>query len=509
LIRQDYSLTEYWPLNYRVKSGGVEIANGAVPIYLMQGFDATRILLDQNVSPGKYEAMIDIPYEMSGKNYSGNFTANFDTSVSDPNPPSINRMFFYSNGERSEYYRPGKNHLVEMEFDPIGGSISQVLVSYSLNGTAYIPLTVSNSGGVYSSTIPNITGVNKTSIKISAVDSSSNNMTYIFELPVGVPETNYGKLDVSVSSVGWITGEGGINCGRSGGYCSASYQLNTTVNLTANPGISYNFDSWLGACAGQGANCTLFIDGDKQTTAVFSRQNLGLLHLGKRGTGYGTLYTDLGSCGPECNTVDVFKEYGKLINISATSEPGSIFISLTGCAANQSSCVINTSSYSYLYAKFDWVNATPSLFLDVDKVGTGQGLVISADGGINCGSDCDHNYVKPSKVNLTSIPLVGSVFSGYIGLCSVGGTNPNCTVDLNAVDKAIVANFSLASLTSCGDANTDGKIDIIDLALDIYWQGKNFGDSDWASYRVFDINGDLKVDYLDVQGMINKLGQSC
>lgn len=51
--------------------------------------------------------------------------------------------------------------------------------------------------------------------------------------------------------------------------CAAKYPAGEKVVLkaTACPG-SY-FVRWDGACAGQGAECTLIMDGDKQTSAVF------------------------------------------------------------------------------------------------------------------------------------------------------------------------------------------------------------------------------------------------
>lgn len=53
--------------------------------------------------------------------------------------------------------------------------------------------------------------------------------------------------------------------------CSAKYPAGEKVTLraTACPG-SY-FVRWEGACAGQGVECTIVMDGDKQTSAVFEK----------------------------------------------------------------------------------------------------------------------------------------------------------------------------------------------------------------------------------------------
>lgn len=63
----------------------------------------------------------------------------------------------------------------------------------------------------------------------------------------------------------------GALCGLAFAGCTAKYKAGEKVTLkaTACPG-SY-FVRWEGACAGQGAECTIVMDGDKQTSAVFEK----------------------------------------------------------------------------------------------------------------------------------------------------------------------------------------------------------------------------------------------
>jgi hypothetical protein len=58
----------------------------------------------------------------------------------------------------------------------------------------------------------------------------------------------------------------GIDCGAK---CSASFDFETTLTLTATPDAGAVFKQWTGACVGQGASCSLTITEAISTNAVF------------------------------------------------------------------------------------------------------------------------------------------------------------------------------------------------------------------------------------------------
>jgi hypothetical protein len=60
-----------------------------------------------------------------------------------------------------------------------------------------------------------------------------------------------------------------INCGLVD--CSADYDEGETVVLTAKPNSSYwMFLKWgIGACSGSNPTCSIFVDSDKTTSAIF------------------------------------------------------------------------------------------------------------------------------------------------------------------------------------------------------------------------------------------------
>jgi hypothetical protein len=61
---------------------------------------------------------------------------------------------------------------------------------------------------------------------------------------------------------------GGIDCHGFGGACSANFSAGTGVTLTLQPGAGAVFDQWSGACAGQGANCSLIMNANTSTAGA-------------------------------------------------------------------------------------------------------------------------------------------------------------------------------------------------------------------------------------------------
>ena len=81
----------------------------------------------------------------------------------------------------------------------------------------------------------------------------------------------------------------------------------------------------------------------------------------------------------------------------------------------------------------------PAETLNVNRAGSGNGIVTSNPPGIDCGLDCTESYNLNTTVDLTATATSGSVFDGWSGACS-GTINP-CTVLMSA-DLTVTANFS-------------------------------------------------------------------
>ena len=82
-------------------------------------------------------------------------------------------------------------------------------------------------------------------------------------------------LTLTVTKLGTGTGTvtsypSGIDCDPAGTDCSESYDLGTSVTLTAAAGGSSVFTGWNGCDTPAGQNCYLYMDGAKNVTADFS-----------------------------------------------------------------------------------------------------------------------------------------------------------------------------------------------------------------------------------------------
>ncbi len=96
--------------------------------------------------------------------------------------------------------------------------------------------------------------------------------------------------------------------------------------------------------------------------------------------------------------------------------------------------------------------------LAVGRAGTGTGTVVSADGHITCGSDCEYRYTGEPTVTLTATAAPASVFAGWSGDCA--GTAATCSVTMTAT-RAVTAGFASAhtlDVTRAGAAAASGTV---------------------------------------------------
>jgi len=93
---------------------------------------------------------------------------------------------------------------------------------------------------------------------------------------------------------------------------------------------------------------------------------------------------------------------------------------------------------------------------------SGQGVVTSTDGGINCPGTCTHNYPPQTQVALSATPATGWAFTGWGGACSGTGScqvtmNQNVNVSAGFTQLPVTLTVSVAG--SGIVTSTDGFID--------------------------------------------------
>ncbi len=130
------------------------------------------------------------------------------------------------------------------------------------------------------------------------------------------------------------------------------------------------------------------------------------------------------------------------VTLTAFADNGSDFSGWTGCSqlpkANE--CQVVMTEDKVVEARF-----TDSPVMVIERRGTGDGNIITSEGGINCGLDCIEEYKKGNNgIILKPEPANGSVFTGWFGFqankCPEKGS---CAVNVDSF-HFLIAQFDAA-----------------------------------------------------------------
>ena len=160
--------------------------------------------------------------------------------------------------------------------------------------------------------------------------------TPLFELTVAAPAPGAGSV---------TSHPAGIHCP---GTCTASFPLNTQVQLTATPGNDYFFEGWGGSCSGSNA-CSLTMTVPEQVSATFI---LGeRLTVATSGSGTGTVTSSPAgiSCPATCSAT-----FPQDTQVTLTATPGTndVFSSWSGACSGTASCTVTVSAANSVTANF-------------------------------------------------------------------------------------------------------------------------------------------------------------
>jgi GH25 family lysozyme M1 (1,4-beta-N-acetylmuramidase) len=135
-------------------------------------------------------------------------------------------------------------------------------------------------------------------------------------------------------------------------------------------------------------------------------------------------------------TCDALYDPSAMVTLTATPEPGAVFLSWSGvCAAAGSSptCVATVLGSKAATATFGYP-------LTVTRAGPGAGTVTSSPGGVDCPSACSRALAAGSTVSLAASPDAASEFDSWGGACS--GFDPtSCSVLLDR-PRNVTATFA-------------------------------------------------------------------
>lgn len=218
--------------------------------------------------------------------------------------------------------------------------------------------------GAYTVTAPNVT-VGSTTYAPNAASQTANvsfggNTTVSVVYAASATPT----FALSVTKAGTGTGAvssnpAGINCGSA---CSANFNQNAGVTLTAAPAPGSSFVSWGGACSGTNTSCTLTINAAKTVTATFNTVPTGgtnfALSVTKTGTGTGGVSSNPGgiNCGGTCSAN--FAQ-GSNVSLTATPDPASSFAGWSGACSGTGACSVTMDAAKSVTASFTSSGVTP------------------------------------------------------------------------------------------------------------------------------------------------------
>ncbi|HEY0545545.1 MAG TPA: hypothetical protein VGC91_09235 [Pyrinomonadaceae bacterium] len=159
---------------------------------------------------------------------------------------------------------------------------------------------------------------------------------------VGVPSVTVTKTGGgSVSSSDRL-----ISCGNK---CSASYNLGTSVTLTASPSSGNVFTGWGGACSGNQLTCTVNVNEVLNVSATFAP----VFNFSVKSVGKGTVTGNPSlTCGGGGSCSNKFAQ-GTVVTLTAVPAAGSQFTNWTGaCTGTSRTCTLTVTKDTSVQANF-------------------------------------------------------------------------------------------------------------------------------------------------------------
>jgi hypothetical protein len=240
---------------------------------------------------------------------------------------------------------------------------------------------------------------------------------------------------------------------------TCNYQAGTgySYQLQAQPAISSTFTGWSGDCTGTG-DCSILMSGAKSVTANFALKTYTVT-VSLSGAGTVSSSPEVLTCnGSSCSGTF---NHGTTLRLTPQPAAGNALSGWGGACTGLGACTITLAGDINVSAAFG-----SGRNLDVTLIGNGGGTINSNPSGISCTSGtCSYSFPTGENVILFETPSMGSLFSGWAGICSGTGIcsfsmdeAKTVSATLTAAPKAKVGSKSFSSLQAAyNDATTLGN----------------------------------------------------
>jgi hypothetical protein len=136
---------------------------------------------------------------------------------------------------------------------------------------------------------------------------------------------------------------------------------------------------------------------------------------------------------------------GTAVNVIARPDPGYRFAGWSGACSGTNTCDLTMNASKAVQATFATVPVGQYALTVHDF---GEGTIVSAPAGINCGAACSAVYATATEVTLLATPGPGYRFAGWTGACSGAGACVVLMDDLAYVNATFAPNAAPTPVAS-------------------------------------------------------------